>query len=238
MSVRATLQANSAFVLRPDDIRRIWALLEDKIGTVEAVAVCADDFEREFETVDALVNYDNFPAREIVGLQLDARTKGSEVTARIGFAVQEYAPYIQFAATGAEEQIAVLKQRVASFLEAIRPWYSGFSWVPRSFLMYLVVCLPVVFTTFMFTLPHVQHPAVPTFHSALLATLIVAAAVVSVGIVGIALNALRKKAFPIGTFALGAGAERYQTRENIRWVVIVGFLVSMAAAVVFALIWR
>jgi len=53
-----------------------------------------------------------------------------------------------------------------------------------------------------------------------------------------ALNSLRSRFFPIGTFALGAEVEKYKTDENIRWVVIVGFFVSLAAAVVFALIWR
>jgi len=41
-----------------------------------------------------------------------------------------------------------------------------------------------------------------------------------------ALNWLRDLLFPSGCFAIGHGAERYRTQDTVRWVVVVGLLVS------------
>lgn len=50
------------------------------------------------------------------------------------------------------------------------------------------------------------------------------------------LNRLRDLYFPVATFAIGQGARRHQLRETIRWVVVVGFLVSLAASVFVGLL--
>jgi hypothetical protein len=42
--------------------------------------------------------------------------------------------------------------------------------------------------------------------------------------------------FPIATFAIGQGLKRYRLGENIRWVVVVGFAMSMAVSALFALV--
>lgn len=238
MSVRATLETNSAFVLRPDHIRRVWALFESKVGPVSALALCADDFEREFNTIQELLDYDNFPARKIVALQIGTWDKDSDPTASISFMQQRYSPSIRFTATGVEEQVAVLKQHIANLLDAITPWYSFLSGTPRTVFLLSAASLPMFFLTLAINVPLHKTHTPPSLSTLFLAIMLMAVAFIALGFVAAGLNALRVRLFPIGLFALGAEQSRYQTDENIRWVVIVGFFVSLAASVVFALIWR
>ncbi len=45
-------------------------------------------------------------------------------------------------------------------------------------------------------------------------------------------NKLREKFFPIATFAIGQGKERYELEEKIRWSIIVALVVSVLASLI------
>ncbi|WP_273232712.1 hypothetical protein, partial [Pseudomonas kuykendallii] len=47
---------------------------------------------------------------------------------------------------------------------------------------------------------------------------------------------MRKKFFPISTFSLGQGSERNKHSEQMRWVVIVGFVISIVSSTLTTLI--
>ena len=49
---------------------------------------------------------------------------------------------------------------------------------------------------------------------------------------------LYRKAFPLGDFALGQGAKRHATVENVRWGVIIAFVVAVVAALVVPAAYR
>lgn len=235
MAARATFETNSAFVLGPDDVRRVWTLLENKAGPVEAVAICADDFEREFNNADELINYANFPAQRIVGLQIGVWSADGE---KASVTFTNHGSPIRFSASGVENELSILRQHVANLADAIRPWYSFIAKIPRSIALYILMCLPVVFLGLVLALPSRPNRTPLSFNKA---ALVIVLAVLVVGALAAALagvNALRLALFPTATFALGAGAERHRTFENIRWAVVVGFFVSLAAAIVFALVWR
>ena len=48
------------------------------------------------------------------------------------------------------------------------------------------------------------------------------------------LNRLRRRFFPNAVYAIGRGVERYELDERIRWVVIVGFVISVLASLLVA----
>lgn len=235
VAARATFDTNSAFVLGPDDVRRVWTLLEDKAGPVEAVAICADAFEREFNKADDLINYANFPAQRIVGLQIGVWSEDGE---KASVTFTEHGSPIRFSASGVENEVSILRQHILNLADAIRPWYSFIARIPRAIAFYIFMCIPVACLALIMMLPAHQNRTPPSLNKAILVVLLVflAVAVLAVGLV--ALNAWRMALFPTATFALGAGAERHRTYENIRWTVVVGFFVSLVAAVVFALVWR
>ena len=67
-----------------------------------------------------------------------------------------------------------------------------------------------------------------------MATSLLAIIVALVG--GLGLNKLKSKIFPSSTFALGQGKARHNHLENIRWGVIIAFIVGVAASLVVALV--
>lgn len=235
MAAKAKFETYSAFVLGPDDVRRVWTLLESKAGPVEAVAICADAFEREFNKVDDLINYANFPSQRIVGLQIGVWSENGEKASLI---FTEHDSPIRFSASGAENEVSILRQHILNLADAIRPWYSLIARIPRSIAMYIFMCIPVACLPLILMLPARQNRTPLSFNKAIVVVLLMFLAVGVVALGLVALNALRMALFPTATFALGAGAERHRTAENIRWAVVVGFFVSLAAALVFALVWR
>ncbi len=50
--------------------------------------------------------------------------------------------------------------------------------------------------------------------------------------VGMLLEALKYRLFPVGVFAVGMGRERHRRLERWRWAVVIGFLVSLAASLI------
>lgn len=72
-----------AFVIRLPDLRKLWELLEEHIGTVEASAVCSDDIEREFDVLEQLSSYDNPPTKEIFRLSIISQSKDGKKSAHV-----------------------------------------------------------------------------------------------------------------------------------------------------------
>lgn len=234
MSAKARLKLNSAYVLRASDVEKIWQLLENAIGPVQAETLCADDVERTYTTAKDLMAYDNPPARMVRSIEFEARSTDRSSRATLAF-TQQYAPFIEFSASGAEDTIVTLKQRVADIVDACRPWYSMVSRIDFGYVVIAVTGL--AFLVFRFMVPEAPSKAL-SFGNAFLATLIGVLGLVGIGSVALVLNRVRAKLFPIGTFALGAGETRHLTFENIRWVVVVGFVVSLAASSIFSLMVR
>jgi hypothetical protein len=234
MTVSARLKIGSAYVLRDENVRTLWELLEAKIGKVKADALCADDIEREFTSADDLVGYENFPAKKIQELEFSARSADRESASRLRFG-QRYSPYIEFTAEGEEAVVSSVKSHVANLCEAIKPWYSGITKIEFLYVGIAVFGLALLILNAMSG----DAPVKPmSFKFAIVAIVAVAAVFALLGVLVWGLNALRRKFFPIGTFAIGAEKQRHQFNDNVRWVVFVGFFVALAAALVFAVIWR
>lgn len=233
MTVFARLKISSAYVLRDENIRTLWNLLETKIGKVKVRALCADDIEREFTSADDLLNYDNFPAKKIQEFEFSARSADLESSSSVRFG-QRYSPYIEFMAEGEEAVVLNIKSHVANLCEAIKPWYSGITKIDF---------LPVGIAVFGLALLILKAMSgdTPARPMSFKLTIVVIVAVVAVftllGVLAWGLNVLRRKFFPVGTFAIGAEKQRHQFNDNVRWVVFVGFFVALAATLVFAVIW-
>jgi len=49
---------------------------------------------------------------------------------------------------------------------------------------------------------------------------------------GVVVDHFRGRIFPMATFEIGQGSGRHSTLEAVRWTVVIGFLVSIAAGLV------
>jgi hypothetical protein len=133
---------------------------------------------------------------------------------------------------GEETCISSLRTSLTDILDGMCPWYSRIAtvdlfyvWVPSFMVLTLVL-------QFMSS-PSTPKVAIP-FRKALYLTAVFVGAIAAIGLVIWGTSRLRSRFFPVSTFAIGQGLGRHQLDEQIRWVVIVGFLVSVAASIFLA----
>lgn len=218
-------------MLRAADAASIWAVLSDYVGPVGVTARCADDIEREFDSVDALTGYDNPLPRAIRSLSFRARSKDRETSAslRLGGGLSST---IDLDIEGPEPSVLNIRDRLSEVFGEIRPWYSPMSRVDFFFVVGAIFFFFVLVLTAMSG--GAKSEKTLSFFQALRSATVVLGFLAGIGLVIWCLNRLRDRFFPVATFALGRGQERYEFDEKIRWVVIVGFLVSVFSSLVVA----
>ena len=212
-----------AFVLRQDDLQKIWKLLENRIGTVDASAECSDDMERVFDTWEELASYDNPPRKKITKLSVESHSDDREKYADVSFSAQE-SEGIRIWIRASEQLGSEIKDKISDILDGTKPWYSFLA--RENSLLFLILTVVVVFL------------------SRLLETLETLAVKILVTIpLGIIMGLIARRLvepwfwlFPVGYFALGQGEHRYEIGEKVRWGIVIAFVVSFAASMA-SLIW-
>jgi hypothetical protein len=125
MSLRVAVLLRYAFMLRPDTVRRIWAILESQIGPPKVTAQCADHASREFSDVAKLLEFDNAKGKQIRSLALSAYSKSWERSADITFANESES--ISVSLQGTDNEVFQLKQDLLDVLGGTKAWYSALS---------------------------------------------------------------------------------------------------------------
>ena len=230
MDTRAQVSRTHAFVLREQSVRKIWRILEEHIGAVEAIARCADELVRTFGGVEELVDYENAASKRILSLELDARSNDRKISAELSFADHSWGT-IALELRGDESAVSQLKGQLDDVFEGLRPWYWRFSRVD-----FFYIIGGAAF--FMYALVNVYVQGKPrsqlelSWSKALLLTLAVISIIAAIGLAIFGLNRLRVRYFPLAVIATGQGQARYAQDETVRWVIFVGFMVSLAASLV------
>lgn len=222
-------------MLHPTNIRSMWETLQKRIGAVQVEASCKDSIERTFASLDDLLLYENPRSRAIVRLTFSAHSEDRESRIKIRFGGR-YGSSIEASMTGPEESVIRIKNELGEIFDGVRPWFASlaridFTYVVGGAFVFWVIVLQIMVGDYKVSVPKrviaaiSAAAAITAFCAALIATIW-------------GLNRLRQRYFPIATFALGQGEARYAVDEKIRWVVIVGFLVSMFASLVTAYLLR
>lgn len=250
MKAHIRTERKHAFVVRQDDLQKIWRLLEDRIGVVNASAECSDDMVREFDNWEQLASYDNPPTKQIMELSIKTTSESWKNSVRFSYRPSDSpVSSIDFQVEMAEQVGAEIKDKIYDILDGTKPWYSALTrvdftgLVPTILFMYLLL---YIFYYIIFNL-YISNPPAGTLEASpkkglesyififLLPILLVLGFIVYS--ITQKLNKLWSWLFPIGYFALGQGKHRYEIAEKIRWGVIIAFVVSLAASVV-GLLWR
>ena len=71
MDAEVDVSRKYAFVLRPEAVTRIWAVLK-KVGDVPVTASCQDDTERQITDPKRLLDFENPKVKQIRGLTFSA----------------------------------------------------------------------------------------------------------------------------------------------------------------------
>ena len=234
MPVSARFEAKQAFVLRSPQIRSIWTTIQQHIGPVEAEASCVDGIERTFASLDELLQYENPRTRAITKLSFQARSSDRSTRCRITFGGR-YSATIEATASGLESSVTSWRTAMEEIIDGCRPWYSPIARVDFFTVVWALLMLSIVVVTPMVDFSKKNQPM--EFSQALVNAAKVFLFMATVALTTVALNRLRQRFFPIATFVIGQGEARFAFEENIRWIVIMGFLVSTFASLVVAFLW-
>jgi hypothetical protein len=236
MEARTEFKLRHAFVLTPTSLAKIWSSLEEHAGKVGAIAHCSDNVEREFNTSDELVKYENPRMRQIERLVILSQSDDGNRTAYVRFGTSRYDP-ITVAAKGSEADVLKIKDALIEIVDGVRAWYSRMAMVDLPFVGGLLVGFSFSIAVFGTLLApddirnaRTQVPFPLLVISGVIAAMVIVGAVLSWKV----LCRVHARYFPVATFAFGQGEAQYDFLDKIRWVVIVGLIVSIFASLFVA----
>jgi len=218
-----------AFVATSNDISKLWKIFQNAGLTVTAAVSCTDGLVRHFENCESIVQYDNPIRAAITSLEISAESRDPYTTAEVSLGARYSAP-ISISLRGDENAVSSMRTYVSDTVDGMRAWYSRLSTID-----FVYVWLPILTVLFFLVdimSPSGTHHPATSLKKALEALAIVVAVIGGIAAVILAIAWLRKRLFPVATFAIGQGLSRHQHNEQIRWVVIVGFVVAVGASIV------
>lgn len=224
-----------AFVLGPENVKRIWELLEQRVGAVTARAHGADSMRHEFETLNALIAFENASGKQLQSLELSATARDPRKEASVEFGGIMNPISVSIAA-GDTNQIALVRDDLLDAINGTKAWYSAISRIDLGWVLIAVV----MFLGVVGTLAVGDSPPRPglTLSQAIIQALVVVAFLGVSGFACWGMHRLHKRYFPTSFFALGQGESRFALDDKVRWVVIVGFAISAFASLVVAIMLR
>lgn len=241
MDANSKFSVNHAFVLEPEQARKICKLLGDRIGSLTIGAQCADDMVREFTDIKRLLAYENPSNRRILSLVFSSQADDFNKRAQIEFDYNSWHT-ISVSIHGTEAVVSRLRDDLREIVNGVKPWYWRFARIDFFTLSFFYIAVGCLIAMIYFENFHDKSEKLSDFpirtQLVVIAVLFVVSTVIVVGSAASiwGLNRLRDRYFPLAVFAIGQEAKRYHTNETIRWTIVVGFLVSLAASIVAATI--
>ncbi|WP_346837985.1 hypothetical protein [Microbulbifer sp. SAOS-129_SWC] len=223
---------NHAFVLHEADLRRVWAKLESYDCHITATVLFSDEVERTVDNIEDLVSFENSEKRKIVRINITADSSERDNRVRIEFEDYSFRT-ISVWASGNDELVTKVSDEMPEIISGIRPWYSFISRVDVFWLLYAPLILAYLFADMMYSSKS-QKTALTFMQSAKVIGFLL------LGILALFLSHkllthLKNYLFPVANFAIGQGVRRYQTQDQFRFAVVIGFFVSIAASLFLGL---
>lgn len=232
MNVSRSERMTRVFVLTWGDLERFLSSVSGVLPKYSIDAACADRLNRSFESIDDLHEFGNPERCSITELKiagLDERGYEKLTVTLNSDESHNVRIYIN-----ADDPIGIRLNEISNdFVDSLRPWYSWVSrtdWYLATFgllaLFWVVSYGPILMKTEFITIKSSGEgiPIRAIGKGILLGLLPM--------FIGIALNMVRSRFFPMGFFAFGHGHNRHSRLEVIRTVVIVAFVISIISSVV------
>jgi hypothetical protein len=227
MRAECSESLSQPFVVGEEELKKLTTLLRDKVGSVTITAKCADKIERGFDSVKALLSYENSRAKEIKGLRLSAISKDYKDHAAINLRGQWWESIGLSISGDREESVIRLRDNVREILAGARPayWWLVRDFVQTGFLLVTGLAFVIAGLGHLKLLDPEALP-VPKFLTPWTLLLVV-------GVVGYLLNRLRDLWFPRGAFLIGQGTRRYGTLQAFHTIVLLGLVVGLVTSIVW-----
>ena len=236
MKGRYSEELSHAFVVRPDELKKLVELLQKRIGKVDISVDCVDKIEREFNTIKELIAYENSKSKRIRRIHLSARSDNYSKSATIVFR-DSFLMGVSINVNGREDVVSRLKEEILDIVAGMRPWYDIFArldLVPIIGVGFLILLF--IFSIFILFewIPVADSPSSDSKNVKGSALLIVCWLITSLGLWGF--YRLRGILFPRAVFTIGQGESRFRILEKVRWGVVIAFFVSFAAGLVLLIL--
>jgi len=238
MSVNYSEELSQAFVVGPEELKKLAELLQKRIGEVSISADCTDKIQREFSTVEELIDYENPKSKRIGRIYLSAR-EGFEKSSTIAFRdSSSFSEGVSISITASEDVVVQLKDKMLDIVAGTRPWYNLLarfdSATLTGFVFYLLLLVVVIilgtFIAFKFGFISDSKEEIE-FGDQLEAVISVTSVIFSI-VYFVYFPKLLKWIFPSGVFTIGQEKSRFETLKRVQWSVVIAFMVSLAAGVV------
>ncbi|KWE56572.1 hypothetical protein WL76_11605 [Burkholderia ubonensis] len=232
MQVHATGEYSSAIIVDGESIGRLWRHVEDFSAGASATVSCADGIERKFQKLDDLLAYENSTRAAVKTVEIfgSSRTPDRSISVTVG---RSYGARAALSVRGEEQEVAAARTRVLDSFAGMRAWYSPVATLDLWIVWFAIFMAFSLIIQLMLPSEAPKHPE-RTFSEALqlLVKLVLYVAPAFVVIFGV--SRLKVRYFPMVSMAIGQGARRHSTDEQVRWTVIVGLLVGLAGSAIYA----
>jgi hypothetical protein len=228
MKVRADSDVPGAFVVDAKGIKQLWEHAEEFTSATSATVKCADDVTRKFNTIESLLAFDNPKRASIQTLSIEGYSHERERNVAITMG-RGYSSSASFVVNGEELDVSHVKTKVSDTIFGMKAWYGWLATIDSAAAL-LAISLLLVVTGMLMSAPGTQKIVIPP-EKKLYLTVVLLGLMATIALAIWATWWFRRRFFPVFTFAIGQGVTRHQFDEQIRWVVIVGFFVSVAASI-------
>jgi hypothetical protein len=226
-----------AFVLEPEEVRKVCRLLQDRIGSTSISSQCADGITREFADISQLLGYENPRRRRIASISFRSHSDDWKKQADISFSSHSWAT-ISANFSGLEASVMKLRDEISEMIDGLKPWYWRFARIDF-FIVALITwfgadCILTIYANGQAA--NSVKPAVNLVKAFSITGIVLAA----LGIVVLSfwgLHRLRSRYFPLAVFKIGQETRRFDTDGKVRWTIMIGFTVSLVASLIVAA-WR
>ncbi|MFZ2725303.1 MAG: hypothetical protein WAX77_03530 [Methylococcaceae bacterium] len=227
MEVHTKLDIQQAFVVKEQDIIKIWKAFEDNSMKVSATIECSDELNRDFKDSESLIKYENPKRAYIKTLQIYAWNKESYKSSSVSLGIRHYAP-INVSIYGDENTVTSTRTKIVDTVDGMKPWYSRIATLDFSFIISFVYL--IILASLYLSGNHSNTASSSlSFNRALITTIIIIAAIGSIIFLHKKLIQFLSKIFPIATFAIGQGLNRHEYLDKIRWWAISTIVAGIVA---------
>lgn len=232
MQVHASRDIPGAIIVDEDSIKRIWAHVKGHTNTPLAEVKCSDEITRTFETLEGLLGYENNPKAYIKQIEISGRSREPDrsITITLG---RNYSTPTSLSIRGEEIDASTAQEKIRDTIHGMKAWYSKVATFDMYALWSVVITISVFILQLMAPSDSTPRPG-RSLKEALHALPSVVLVLGGVASLVWATVLIRRRFFPLVSFSIGQGVKRYQFDEQIRWTVIVGFMVGLTASIAFA----
>ncbi len=225
MQNRYTLNKEQSFVLRPEDLTKIIDTLQNsKLNLDYITAYCNDDVNRHFDSLCEFLRYANAKGKEINSLHIHFGSTERDRSVLILFLSQRLFSVINVTISAPNHIYYTLRDEMDDIFSGIRPLYHFFAHATYAVLVNFFLFLIYFGLIVLWFDGFIKSDFVKTLFNVENSEFIrLIGYIISLGLTGLVSYCsfrVYHYLFPKGVFAIGQGASRYKSQQEIlKWVV-------------------